>query len=890
MTNQHFALPERCGAAQDGVLQVCGAGTLMLFSDEGKLVGRDSLKGCRGMPEGVELQCASWEVEVQGRLPEAPFLSDEVFLPASAPLAASASLQHGAKAAPSAAVAAAPKPAFSAAPFRPVFGGGAAVPNSTLAQPLHDPAAPGALVLCTAGDSRCATPGHSGGAACAVVVDPHIAARLRPHQREGVAFMFDAVSGATAPQHAGCLLADAAGVGKTLQVLALIWTLLRQSPAGGGIPALRRAVVVCPDSLVAKWKAETAKWLGAKRLGVLALQSGGGAAAARDAVAGWATTRQGQTQWPLLVLSYETLRACAAEVAAAAPGLLVCDEAHHLTSAGGSKTLATLRSLGARRRVLLIGTPVCNNLDEFFSMMDFATPGLLGDVASFRYFFAEPIAASRDAVASADAKRVGGEHAALLNRLAAPFMLLRTADVNTQYLPPKQEYVVFCRPSTQQAALYSAFLKLPEVRKMLTSCDGCSSTRLSPVVAITMLHHLCASPAALLRAAASDEAEVGNNGSAAATGGPSEASVRVMAAMRGLCWLRCAALTAVPHPAAAAIEASSGKMAVLAAILRRVASVPGDRCVVVTAWTCTLDAVAALCAALLLPSSRLDDSTPTDMCANMVRRFNDGAGGVVFLLSTRTGSVDISLVGASRLVMFDSALNPARDAQTLSRVWRDGQCKPVTVYRLLTAGSIEEKIHQLQLMKDKMAPMVQSNAACRHFSVDELRRLFVFCPPPPDTAGCETAELLQGDVGGAAVAALWRDVAVNVKDAPLVDAVAGGAVSFVHAPPANGSAAALAAEAELLSEDTGAVCRAETAEADAEVARMAAGHLSMWTDDDKADDGTAEVDSGDDDGTELEAADVPPKRRRLRRKADVGGAFVPIGVLALTMTPTTDDA
>ena len=145
-------------------------------------------------------------------------------------------------------------------------------------------------------------------------------------------------------------------------------------------------------------------------------------------------------------------------------------------------------------------------------------------------------------------------------------------------------------------------------------------------------------------------------------------------------------------------------------------------------------------------------------------------------------------------------------------------------------------------------------------------------------------------MGGAAVAALWRDVAANVKDAPLVDAVAGGAVSFVHAPPANGSAAAPATEAELLSEDTGAVCRAETAEADAEVARMAAGHLSMWTDDDKADDGTAEVDSGDDDGAELEAADVPPKRRRLRRKADVGGAFVPIGVLALTMTPTTDDA
>jgi hypothetical protein len=849
--------------AQDGVLQVRGAGALTLFSDEGKAVGRATLKGCRGMPEGAELQLASWEVEVQAPLPEARFFSGDVFMAAAAPLVVPSALQHP-KAAAAGAAFAKPAAAAAAAPFRAVAAAtaagsaAAAAPNPRLAQPLHDPSAPGALVLCAAGDARFAPPGRPGGAACAVVVDPHIVARLRPHQREGVAFMFKALSGATAPQHAGCLLADAMGVGKTLQVLALIWTLLRQSPAGGGIPTLRRAVVVCPASLVAKWKAETAKWLGGKRLGVRALQSGGGAAASRDAVAGWAITSQ--TQWLLLVLSYETLRTCAAEVADAAPGLLVCDEAHYLTSADGSQTLATLRSLGARRRVLLTGTPVYNDLEEFFTLMDFATPGLLGDVAGFRRLFAEPIAASRDAGASMDAKRIGGERAALLNRLAAPFMLHRSVDVNNQYLPPKQEYVVFCRPSMQQAALYSSFLKLPEVREMLTSCDGCGNAQLSPLVAITLLHHLCASPAALLRAAASDEAEADDNGSAAATGGPSDASVRVMAAMRGLCWLRCAALTAVPLPAAAA-EAASGKMAVLAAILRRVASVPGDRCVVVAGWTCTLDAVAALCAALVLPSSRLDDSTPADTCANAVRRFNDGAGGVVFLLSSRTGSVDISLVGASRLVLFDSAWNPVRDVQALSRVWRDGQCKPVTVYRLLTAGSIEEKIYQRQLLKGEMTALVHSNVACRHFSVDELRRLFVFCPPPPGTVGCETAELLQGGAGGAVVAALWRDVAANVEDAPLVDAVAGGAISFVHAPPADGSAAALAADAETLAEVTGAARQAETVEAEAEVAHGAAGDLSTRTDDDKGDYSTAEDDSCD---AEPETAEVSPKRRRVR--------------------------
>jgi DNA repair and recombination protein RAD54B len=225
------------------------------------------------------------------------------------------------------------------------------------------------------------------------------------------------------------LLADEMGVGKTLQVLALLWTLLRQSPAAGGAPALRRAVVVCPASLVRNWKAEAAKWLGVERLGVLTVEGGG--AGAKAAAASWAN--KAQAKWPLLIVGYEALRAVAAEVASGAPGLLICDEAHRLKSgAKDSKTLSALLALKAPRRVLLSGTPVQNNLDEFFAMMHFATPGLLGDAPSFRRNFSGPVAASRDASASAEAKRLGAERGAALNRIVAPFMLRRTADVNNK--------------------------------------------------------------------------------------------------------------------------------------------------------------------------------------------------------------------------------------------------------------------------------------------------------------------------------------------------------------------------------------------------------------------------------------------------------------------------
>ena len=245
-----------------------------------------------------------------------------------------------------------PAPKLRAVAAGSFYGAAAAAamrPAGAPAAALHDPDAPGAFVLSAAGDTRFKPP-----AAAAVVLDPCISARLRPHQREGVAFLYECVMGLRGA-HTGCLLCDDMGLGKTLQVVALLWTLLKQSPAGGGaVPAVRRALVVCPTSLVATWRSEVRKWLGPTRLGVAAI---GGGPKARAAFAAWAA--RGQTAQPLCITSYETLRACAAEAAAAAPGLLVCDEGHRLKSATGSKTLEALRALGAAKRVILSGCATC---------------------------------------------------------------------------------------------------------------------------------------------------------------------------------------------------------------------------------------------------------------------------------------------------------------------------------------------------------------------------------------------------------------------------------------------------------------------------------------------------------------------------------------------------
>ena len=92
-----------------------------------------------------------------------------------------------------------------------------------------------------------------------VVVDPVLSSILRPHQREGVKFLYDCVTGTQIPDSFGCIMADEMGLGKTLQCITLLWTLLRQSPTGK--PEFNKAVIVTPASLVKNWDKEVDKWL-----------------------------------------------------------------------------------------------------------------------------------------------------------------------------------------------------------------------------------------------------------------------------------------------------------------------------------------------------------------------------------------------------------------------------------------------------------------------------------------------------------------------------------------------------------------------------------------------------------------------------------------------------
>jgi superfamily II DNA or RNA helicase len=166
-----------------------------------------------------------------------------------------------------------------------------------------------------------------------------------------------------------------------------------------------------------------------------------------------------------------------------------------------------------------------------------------------------------------------------------------------------------------------------------------------------------------------------------------------------------------------------------------------DKLVIVSNYTQTLDIIAALCVKKRVAFFQLDGSTPIKRRQELVDQFNfPQAQEIVFLLSSKAGGVGLNLIGANRLILFDPDWNPANDAQAMGRVWRDGQKKRVFIYRLLSTGSIEEKIYQRQVSKQGLSANVvdMKDDSKQHFTLDELKALFSF---RSDTL-CDTHDLL----------------------------------------------------------------------------------------------------------------------------------------------------
>ncbi|NXK61433.1 RAD54 protein, partial [Sylvietta virens] len=606
------------------------------------------------------------------------------------------------------------------------------VKRAGLRGPLHDPFEEGALVLyeppvLSAHDQlkidKDKAPVH-------VVVDPILSRVLRPHQREGVKFLWDCVTSRRIPGSHGCIMADEMGLGKTLQCITLMWTLLRQSPDCK--PEIEKAVVVSPSSLVRNWYNEVEKWLGG-RIQPLAIDGGSKDEIDRKLV-GFMNQRGLRVPSPILIISYETFRLHAEVLQKGSVGLVICDEGHRLKNSE-NQTYQALNSLNTPRRVLISGTPIQNDLLEYFSLVHFVNSGILGTAQEFKRHFEMPILKGRDADASEAERHKGEERLKELISIVNRCLIRRTSDILSKYLPVKIEQVVCCRLTPLQNELYKNFLKqakpVEELKEGKISVSSLSS--------ITSLKKLCNHPALIYDKCVEEE-----EGFMGALGlFPSGYSTK-------------------------SVEPQlSGKMLVLDYILAVTKSTSNDKVVLVSNYTQTLDLFEKLCRNRRYLYVRLDGTMSIKKRAKIVERFNSPSSPeFIFMLSSKAGGCGLNLIGANRLVMFDPDWNPANDEQAMARVWRDGQKKMCYIYRLLSTGTIEEKIFQRQTHKKALSSCVvdEEQDVERHFSLGELKELFTLnetttsdthdkikcrrcvnrlqVRPPPDGSDC-TSDLSQ---------------------------------------------------------------------------------------------------------------------------------------------------
>ncbi|ODV77826.1 putative SWI/SNF family member, DNA-dependent ATPase [Suhomyces tanzawaensis NRRL Y-17324] len=536
-----------------------------------------------------------------------------------------------------------------------------------------------------------------------VVIDPKLAKILRPHQIAGVKFLYRCTSGLLDPRAKGCIMADEMGLGKTLQCLTLMWTLLKQSPRGKR--TIEKCIIVCPSSLVRNWANEIVKWLGEGVLTPLAVD--GKSTKTADlglALQQWSTAQGRNIVRPVLIISYETLRRNVDKLAGTEVGLMLADEGHRLKN-GDSLTFTALNSLRCDRRVILSGTPIQNDLSEYFSLLNFANPGYLGTRNDFRKNFENIILKGRDSLATDEDKKKGDEKLADLSQLVSKFIIRRTNDILSKYLPVKYEYVLFTGLSPMQKAIYEHFITSPEIKKLLRGVGS------QPLKAIGLLKKLCNHPDLLNLP---DDLEGSEkfipDDYCSSIGGGRGKEVQT--------WF-------------------SGKFMILERFLHQINTETNDKIVLISNYTQTLDLIEKMCRHKRYGSLRLDGTMNINKRQKLVDKFNDPEGKeFIFLLSSKAGGCGINLIGANRLILIDPDWNPAADQQALARVWRDGQKKDCFIYRFITTGTIEEKIFQRQSMKLSLSSCVvdEKEDVERLFSADNLRQLFQYQP----NTNCDT--------------------------------------------------------------------------------------------------------------------------------------------------------
>ncbi|KAK5939520.1 DNA repair protein rhp26 [Knufia obscura] len=511
-------------------------------------------------------------------------------------------------------------------------------------------------------------------------------------------------------QQVGGIIGDEMGLGKTIQIIAFLAGMHYSGKLD------KPVIVVCPATVMKQWVNEFHTWWPALRVSILHSSGSGminvqNEASREDKLLDevWDPSRRNQPltaaqksarklvqpvleKGGVLVTTYSGLQSYAPLLIPVDWSYAILDEGHKIRNPNTAITIYC-KELRTPNRIILSGTPMQNNLIELWSLFDFVFPMRLGTLVNFRNQFDIPIRQGGYANASNLQVQTALKCAETLKDAISPYLLQRFKVDVASDLPKKSEQVLFCKLTKLQREHYQRFLGSGDL-------DAIIAGKRQVLYGVDILRKIC------------------NH--------PDLTDHRNLSIKSGYDY---------GNPA------KSGKMKVVGSLLELWKNT-GHKALLFAQHRIMLDILEKFVRSIPgLKYRRMDGNTPIQQRQSMVDEFNINPNLHVFLLTTKVGGLGINLTGADRVLIYDPDWNPSTDLQARERAWRLGQKREVSIYRLMTAGTIEEKIYHRQIFKQFLTNKILKDPKQRQtFHLSDLHDLFSLAE---EGAPTETSTLFQ---------------------------------------------------------------------------------------------------------------------------------------------------
>ncbi|KAL9007057.1 MAG: hypothetical protein Q9188_000180 [Gyalolechia gomerana] len=531
------------------------------------------------------------------------------------------------------------------------------------------------------------------------LIPASIAQRLRSYQVEGTAFLHQSFVYQT-----GCILGDDMGLGKTVQVIAFLTAAFGKTGderdmkrmrkmRRAGAPWYPRVLIICPGTLIENWKSELRRW-GWWHLDVFHADT-------KESAIQAATS--GRIE--IMLTTYTTYRMNKSGINMIEWDCVIADECHQIKGRK-SETTQAMNEINALCRIGLTGTAIQNSYDELWTLLNWTNPGKFGPITTWKASISEPLKMGQSHDAThyqlSKARRTAK---ALVENLLPQFFLRRMKSIIADQLPKKSDRVVFCPLTDTQSDAYQNYLDSDVMHYIKTSGEMCSCgsgkksgwcchmylpdgvTRWQSHVFPSMMNlQKLSNHLAMLIPQSTDSKDRQDKDL-------EMLQIAVPERWRELYRNRDSILN-YSNPE------FCGKWKILKKLLT-FWHANGDKVLVFSHSVKLLKMLQMLFKHTSYNVSYLDGAMSYEDRARTVDDFNSDPSEFVFLISTKAGGVGLNITSANKVVVVDPNWNPAFDLQAQDRAYRIGQVRDVEVFRLVSAGTIEEIVYARQVYKQQ---------------------------------------------------------------------------------------------------------------------------------------------------------------------------------------------